>query len=121
VEQLPTFPPDRYDEKCPWDKSTTLATWIGERALKLTCTSEDVIPLAEAAGFKERIHRWREDERAKLRAELDAAYFILYGIERADVEYILGSFQGLVKEDAAHDGMGPTRGLILNAFDSLQS
>lgn len=119
VEQLPTLPPDRYAEKCPWSKRTTLEDWISERVLKLTCTAEDMVPLAEAANFTPRIWRWNEEERARLRAELDAAYFILYGIERDDVEYVLSTFQGIVKEDQAHGGVGMTRRLILDAYESM--
>ena len=99
VEQLPVLPPERYAEKCPWSKRQTLEKWISDRVLKLTCTANDMIPLAEAAGFDPPVHRWNEAERATLRAELDAAYFLLYGIDRADAEYILGTFQGL-KDDA---------------------
>jgi hypothetical protein len=78
-------------------------------------------PLAEAAGFKEGVHKWKEDERAQLRAELDAAYFILYGIDRPDVEYILSTFQGVVKENDAHNGIGNTRRQILDAYDDMKS
>lgn len=98
VEQLPTLPPERYDDKCPWSKKETLEHWISERVLKLSCTAEDMIPLAQACDFKgspgrgDGVHLWKEQERKELRAELDAAYFILYGIERADVEYILSTF-----------------------------
>jgi hypothetical protein len=119
VEQLPALPPDRYAEKCPWAKRTSLEDWISERVLKLTCTANDMIPLAEAAKFTPRVYRWNEAERATLRAELDAAYFILYGIERDDVEYILSTFQGVVKEDEAHDGIGQTRKLVMDAFDEF--
>ena len=52
IEQIPTFHPDFYKQKCPWDKKQTLEKWISDRVLKLTCTSNDMIPLAEAAGFK---------------------------------------------------------------------
>jgi hypothetical protein len=55
-----------------------------------------MIPLAKACGFKgsrgDGVHIWKEAERAELRAELDAAYFHLYGIARDDVEYILSTF-----------------------------
>jgi hypothetical protein len=119
VEQLPTLPPDRYDENCPWDAKTKLEDWVADRALKLTCTSEDMIPLAEAAGFKPRIQKWKQEEREILRAELDAAFFILYGIRKPDVEYILGTFQSVAKEDELSDGPGFTRQLIMQAFDSL--
>jgi len=120
VEQLPTFGPDRYEEKCPWDKKATLEKWISERVLKLTCTADDMRPLAEAAGFKEGVHKWDEAERAQLRAELDAAYFHLYGLDREEVDYVLDQFQGVVKEDAATGRPGRTRRTILEAFDALR-
>lgn len=50
---------------------------------------------------------------------MDAAYFHLYGISRDDASYILGTFQGIAKEDEAHGGEGATRRLVLEAFDSL--
>jgi len=120
VEQLPTLPPDRYEEKCPWDKKATLEKWISDRVLKLTCTADDMRPLAEAAGFKEGVHKWDEAERAQLRAELDAAYFHLYGLDREEVHYVLDQFQGVVKEDAATGSPGPTRQAILEAFDAMR-
>ena len=104
---------------CPWDKKATLEKWISERVLKLTCTAEDMRPLAEAAGFKEGVHKWDETERAQLRAELDAAYFHLYGLDRAEVDYVLDQFQGVVKEDAAAGSPGPTRRAILEAYDAM--
>jgi hypothetical protein len=120
VEQLPTLPPDRYEGKCPWDKKATLEKWISERVLKLTCTADDMRPLAEAAGFKEGVHKWDEAERAQLRAELDAAYFHLYGLDREEVDYVLDQFQGVVKEDVATGRPGRTRRTILEAFDALR-
>lgn len=119
VEQLPTLPPERYEEKCPWDKRQTLVKWISERVLELTCTADDMRPLAEAAGFKEGVHKWNEGERRRLRAELDAAYFHLYGLGREEVDYVLDQFQGVVKEDEAHGRPGPTRSAILEAYDAL--
>jgi hypothetical protein len=119
VEQLPTLPPDRYDEKCPWDKKATLERWISERVLKLTCTADDMRPLAEAAGFRQGVHKWNEAERLQLRAELDAAYFHLYGLAREEVDYVLDQFQGVVKEDTSRDAPGPTRRAVLEAYDAL--
>ncbi len=59
-------------------------------------TAEDLIPLANACEFKgsrgDGVHNWNAQERATLRAELDAAYFHLYGIERDDAAYILSTF-----------------------------
>lgn len=132
VEQLPTLRPDTYDDKCPWAKRETLEHWISERVLKLSCTSEDMRPLASACDFKgsrgDGVHIWKEAERATLRAELDAAYFHLYGIERADVEYILGTFSntGLLPEEQRSGqqslwSRGSTGEMILEAYDRLTS
>ena len=104
LEQLPTLPPDTYDKPCPWDHRTTLESWISQRVLKLTCTAEDMLPLADACHFTNgsfqaeyggRLNKWDEAERAELMAELDAAFFHLYGIPRDDVEYILSTFKGI--------------------------
>lgn len=116
INQIPTFPPDFYEQKCPWDKKQTLEKWISERVLKLTCTSNDMIPLAKAAGFEEKVHKWKGDDRNKLMAELDAAYFILYGIEKDNVKYILSTFQGIQKEGFLDNN---TQSSILEYYDNF--
>ena len=104
VEQLPTLPPNTYDKPCPWSPRTKLEKWISERVLKLTGTAEDMLPLARECDFKSGsfkneydgwLHKWDEAERAELMAQLDAAYFLLYGIERDDAAYILSTFNGI--------------------------
>jgi len=119
VEQLPTLPPEAYAARCPWDRRQTLETWVSERVLKLTCTADDMRPLAQAAGMDPPVHRWNERERADLGAELDAAYFILYGIERQDAEYILSTFQGAGKaQEALFNGL-TAAGRVLAAYDAM--
>ena len=104
VEQLPVLSPDTYDKPCPWNKKTTLESWISERVLKLTCTAEDMLPLAETCGFMSgsfkaeyggKLNKWDDAERAELMAELDAAFFHLYGISEDDARYILSTFNGI--------------------------
>jgi hypothetical protein len=129
VEQLPVLLPDIYADKCPWAKTESLEEWISERALKLTCTAEDMIPLASACGFKgsrgDGVHIWQDAERAQLRAELDAAFFRLYNIPRDEVEYILSTFSntGLLPEDRRESqrflwSPGSTGQMVLDALDS---
>ncbi len=119
-----------YADRCPWSKKETLEHWISERVLKLTCTAEDMIALAQACDFVgsrgDGVHIWKEAERAELRAELDAAYFHLYGVAGADAEYMLSTFTntGLVPEDerGSQQGLwkaGSTGELVLAAFDRL--
>ncbi|HMN95799.1 MAG TPA: N-6 DNA methylase [Phycisphaerales bacterium] len=126
VEQLPVLPPDVYDEKCPWSRRTPLESWIADRVLRLTCTSNDMVALAEECGFAGSlgggVHRWRSQEREELRAELDAAYFMLYGIDRDDVEHILDSFTTTRRADVGGDQESDARRRsILAHFDRLLS
>jgi hypothetical protein len=121
IEQFPMFPPDLYKQKCSWNKKQTFEKWISDRVLKLTCTSNDMIPLAEAAGFKPTVHKWNPAERLDLMSELDAAYFLLYGIERNDVEYILTTFAGLRDESSELLAGSNTTTRILQFYDDLKS
>jgi hypothetical protein len=116
VEQFPILPPDTYDEPCPWERGQTLEAWISERVLKLSCTAEDMKPLAEVCGFAgsqgDGVHKWKDAERAELRAELDAAFAILYGVEANDLEYMLSTFQGMTDAE---------RAAVLLAYEGLRS
>ena len=121
IEQIPTFHPSFYKQKCPWDKKHTLEKWASDHVLKLTCTSNDMIPLAEAAGFKPLLHKWDTAERLDLMAELDAAFFLLYGIERNDVEYILSTFAGITKDRESLLNGATIYDRILQFYDDLKS
>lgn len=132
VEQLPTLTPDVYADPCPWSKQETLEAWVGQRVLKLSCTAEDMIPLAQACNFKgsrgDGVHAWKEAERSTLRAELDAAYFILYGLDRDDAEYVLSTFSGtgfIAPKDRDAEGHAWERGgigeAVLAAYDHLKN
>ncbi len=128
VEQVPTLPPDAYDKSCPWDHHTTLESWISQRVLKLTCTAEDMLPLADAcnftggsfqAGYGGRLNKWDEAERAELMAELDAAYFHLYGIPRDDVEYILSTFKGIHDQQPLFPGASSIAQRIVQKYAEM--
>jgi len=130
VQQFATLPPDTYEAKCPWSKRETLEHWISERVLKLSCTAEDMIPLAKACDFTgsrgDGVHLWKEKERAELRAELDAGFFILYGIDREGAEYMLSTFTStgyLPPDERGDDGRawtpGGTGAMILETYDHL--
>ena len=128
IEQFPLFSPDTYDKPCPWDHRTTLEAWISERVLKLTCTAEDMLPLADACHFSSgsfqaeyggRLNKWDEAERAELMAELDAAFFHLYGIPGDDVEYILSTFKGIHGQQPHFPGAATTAERILQKYAEM--
>jgi hypothetical protein len=80
-----------------------------------------MIPLAEAAGFDPPVHKWNPSERIDLMAQLDAAYFLLYGIDRDDVEYILSTFAGVRKEHEGAFAGQSSFDRILRHFDDLKA
>ena len=57
--------------------------------LKLTCTANDMRPAGRGGGLDPPVHKWKRGRARRTVAELDAAFFLLYGIDRNDVEYIL--------------------------------
>ncbi|MEN0110459.1 MAG: DNA methyltransferase [Planctomycetota bacterium] len=130
VEQVPTLPPHEYEKPCPWDASQTLEAWVSERVLKLTCTAEDMLPLADACGFTAgsfnreyggRLNRWDEAERVALMADLDAAYLHLYGVDRDDAEYLLSTFKGVHDSDPHTPGRVSLAENVLGRYDELEA
>ena len=56
-------------------------------------------PFAGFLGDEGPPFRWDEGRRALIRAELDAAYFHLYGLERDEVEHVMESFDALRRRE----------------------
>jgi len=79
-----------------------------------------MIPLAKAASFDPPVHKWQDDERADLMAELDAAYFLLYGIEPDDAKYILSTFSGAGLQEDGLFSTGSPYARILEHYDRLR-
>lgn len=64
---------------------------------------------------------WDLQRRALLRAELDAAYFHLYGLERHEVDHVLDTFPIVKRKDEARFGEFRTKRLVLECFDAMTS
>ncbi|MCU0318459.1 MAG: N-6 DNA methylase [Flavobacteriales bacterium] len=76
--------------------------------------------------------KWDEERRAHLRAELDAYYALLYGLERDELRYILDpkevhgedfpgeTFRVLKDKEIRQYGEYRTRRLVLEAYDRLR-
>lgn len=99
--------------------SKDLADFIILRVLELTYTAHDLTAFARDLGYGGGPFTWDDERRFWLRAELDALYFILYGIERADVEYIMETFPIVKRKDVAAHGSYRTKEAILSVFDEL--
>lgn len=118
VEQLPIPSPGHFANPAMWI-TDSLADWIRHRVVELTYTAWDMEPFARDLGDGGPPFRWDEERRAVLRAELDGAFFHLYGIERDDADYILSTFPIVHRNDQARHGEHRTWRLVMEAFDSM--
>lgn len=86
-------------------------------------------PFARDMGYEGEPYRWDSGRRAQLRAELDAYYADLYGLNRDELRYILDpkevmgehwpseTFRGLKEREIRELGEYRTRRLVLEAWD----
>ncbi|MEW6155344.1 MAG: DNA methyltransferase, partial [Actinomycetota bacterium] len=118
AEQLPVLPPSAFGATAPWS-SETVAEWVRPRVLELTYTAWDMEPFARDLGDSGPPWRWDDERRAGLRAELDGAFFHLYGIERDDADYILSTFPIVHRNDQRDHGEHRTWRLVMDAYDRL--
>lgn len=122
VEQLAMLPPATYSEPCAWagQPSIALRDWLLPRVLELAYTAWDLEPFARDCGYAGPPFRWDDERRFLLRAELDAAFFHLYGINRDDTAYILDTFPIVRRKDEAkYNGEYKTKTTILEIYDAL--
>ncbi|MGH3767267.1 MAG: Eco57I restriction-modification methylase domain-containing protein [Pseudonocardiaceae bacterium] len=117
LTQLPVLPPNTYDQNCPWDSGQRLGNWITCRVLELSYTTHDMAAFAADHGDKGPPFRWDEARRFLLRAELDAAYFHLYGLPRDDVDYVMDTFRAFRNNDP--DRFPRTKKAILDSYDAM--
>lgn len=69
----------------------------------------------------DRLNGWITDpeDRAQVRAELDALMFHIYGLNREDASYVLDMFPIVKRKDEAAFGSYRTKELILAVYDAL--
>jgi hypothetical protein len=114
IEQLPVLLPTIFAGKCPWDQRQQLQDWIEDRVDELLYTARDMASAATSIGDDGEPFVWDADRRAVLRAELDAAFFHIYGIDsRENVAYILSTFPIVNRKDPG------LAGRLLGAYDAL--
>ncbi|MEU5875597.1 N-6 DNA methylase [Glycomyces sp. NPDC047369] len=110
VNQLPIVAPSQVSE---------IREFLRHRVLELSYTSYDLRALALDLEGGPSPFAWNEERRFVMRAELDALFFHLYGIERDDVDYIMETFPIVKKKDIAKFGSHRTKELILEIYDQM--
>lgn len=117
--QLPVPNPSSFKENPGWDRGIDIDAWISVRVLELVYV--DYRMFGYAAQYRDAglPFRWSETRRELIRAELDAAFFHIYGLERVDVEYVMESFPIIKRKQVAANGEYKTERLILEAYDAM--
>lgn len=119
IRQFPVLPPEIYVQPAPWRPDVTLDEWMTPRIVELVHTGNAMTPWARSVGDRGEPRTWDEARRRDLRAELDAAFFILYGLDKADASYILEGFEGVHGKDVQEFGDKRTMLLVLEAMERL--
>lgn len=119
LKQLPVLRPETYANVSPWQRNIDIVDWILLRVLELTYTAWDIEPFARDVGYVGAPFIWNAERRFLLRAELDAAFFLLYGLSRDDTEYVMDTFPVVRKNDVKDHGEYRTKRQILEIYDAM--
>lgn len=123
VKQLPVLPPEAYLEGSVL--GLKYVELIVPRVLELTYTAHDLEGFAADLGYRGPPFDWDECQRHRLQSELDAIYSHMYGLDRADLEWIIDtpepsySFPGLKRNELEKFGEYRTQRFVLHAFDQM--
>lgn len=120
LKQLPVLPPDTY-EGASGDRLgiSSLVDFISSRILELTFTALDIAPFAYSVGWDGTPFVWDDSRRFIMRCELDALYFHLYEISKADAEYVLDTFPIVREREISQFGEYRTKRVILETYHAM--
>jgi hypothetical protein len=119
IEETAAVHPDSFSGGAIDLATGGLGVFIDVRAFELTYTSWDLEPVARMMLRPRPPFVWDEGRRSVLAAELDACFFHLYGLERADTEFVLEAFPIIKRRDEAAFGDYRTKRLILEVHDAM--
>lgn len=117
--QMPVLSPSIYSNLSPWSDKESLLWWIKSRVLELTYTAFDLEGFARDVGYEGPPFVWDDERRFRLRCELDAAYFHLYGISESDADYIMDTFPIVKRKDEKTHGSYRTKEKILEIYRQM--
>ena len=124
IEQLPVISPDRFASVRFGPK--TARDLVREAVLELAYTAHDMAPFARDLGYVDESGDvlppfvWDEYRRLRLRAQLDAVFFHLYGIaDRDDARYVYSTFPIVEQQETADYDRYLSRDLCLAYMNAL--
>lgn len=77
MKQVAVLHPSMFYNTLSFPASPFLS-WLAPRVLELTCTANDLTPLAHDCGYDGPPFSWDDERRFEIRCELDAAFFHVY-------------------------------------------
>ena len=118
VEQLPVIAEQEYDRQFG---EKTARQIVQEHVLWLTYTAYDMAQFAKDLGYDGPPFVWNTEDRRHLLARLDALYFLLYGLSREDVTYVMNTFPGVRDDDEKGFGRYRTQEMVLGYMNALEA
>lgn len=119
VNQIPVPHPDVFAHSAPWRTRGRLLDWVYPRVHELVYTSNSLRPWAEDLGDDGEPFVWDPERRVILRAEIDAAMFHIYGLDRDETSHVLGTFRALRDAEMRLYGEYRTQRLVLDLYDQI--
>lgn len=118
MHQLPVLPPRAFDRQAQ-PVGGAWVDFIATRVLELSFTAGDLEAFAKDLGYEGEPFRWNVKRRATMRAELDGAFFHLYGFGEEDTNYVMETFPILKRRDEEKFGHYRTKALILDVYRKM--
>ncbi len=119
TKQIACPTPSDLSALSPWDQSTRVDAWLLPYVVELSYTSWRLQPYAEDLGYRGAPFRWHPERRELLRADLDAGFLHLYGLNRSQAEHVIDSFYVVRKYEERDFGEYRTKRLVLEAYDRI--
>ena len=118
VRQLAVAPPSRLREEAPWG-GQSYRDFLRPHLTELLVTADDAAPMGVSLDYDGPPFRWDPERRALLRAEMDACFFHLYGMDRDELNYIMETFPIVKRKDEATFGEFRTKRVTLEVYDAM--
>lgn len=117
--QLPVLEPAAFWKDAPWRVGNSVEEWMRPRVAELAGTSYDLAEFVDELVGEAAPFAFFGDRRNMIRAELDAAFMHLYGVDRDVVDHILDTFPVVKRKAEARHGEFRTKRLILEVYDRM--
>ncbi|WP_308796406.1 Eco57I restriction-modification methylase domain-containing protein [Agromyces silvae] len=119
ANQLPVLSPHSFQATVHW-AGQSMGEWLRPRLAELVYTSWAMADWGRVLDDGVAPFVWNTRRRELMRAEIEAAFFHLYGTSRDELEYMMDSFWSVKRSDEAEFGEYRTKRLVLENYDAIQ-